>query len=162
MNETVPARPAPGASPQAVAETPRWSWPLLRQAGLYGLVGGVATAVLIGIPTVLIPNPWFGREIPPRSLDYLIWALTILLVAALAATYALPLACPTREGSLTAGGFLSFLAVGCPVCNKLVVLALGWSGAMTYFAPLQPLLGAVSLLLLAVTLWLRLRPALRH
>jgi hypothetical protein len=38
-------------------------------------------------------------------------------------------------------------AVGCPVCNKLVVLALGFSGAMTYFTPLQPILGVGALVL---------------
>ncbi len=129
-------------------------WAALR----YGVVGGVLTFFLIGIPTVLIPNPWFGREIPPRTVDYVIFALTVLLAAVLVATYALPLACPTREGSLTAGGLLSFLAVGCPVCNKLVVLALGWSGAMTYFAPVQPLLGVLSLILLGLTIAARLRP----
>jgi hypothetical protein len=127
---------------------------------LYGLGGGLATLVLIGVPTVLIPNPWFGREIPPRPLDYVVLALTVLLVAALAATYAWPLACPTRERSLTAGGLLSFFAVGCPVCNKLAVLALGWSGAMTNFAPLQPVRGAVAGHLLAATLVARLRPLL--
>lgn len=134
--------------------------PYVRTGVLYALGGGLATLVLIGVPTVLIPNPWFGREIPPRPLDYVFWALTVILVAALAATYAWPLACPTRERSLTAGGLLTFFAVGCPVCNKLAVLALGWSGAMTYFAPLQPLLGAVAVLLLAATLFARLRPLL--
>src|SRR5688500_16551304 len=89
-----------------------WSRQTIGSAFLYALGGGVATALLIGIPTVLIPNRWFGREIPPRPLDYLIFALTIALVAALTATYALPLACPTRERSLTAGGLLSFFAVG--------------------------------------------------
>lgn len=39
-----------------------------------------------------------------------------------------------------AGGLLTFFAVGCPVCNKLVLIALGSAGAMTWFAPLQPLL----------------------
>ena len=43
------------------------------------------------------------------------------------------------------GGALTFFAVGCPVCNKLVVLALGFSGALTYFAPLQPALGIAAL-----------------
>ncbi|HEY8600349.1 MAG TPA: hypothetical protein VIL85_18075 [Thermomicrobiales bacterium] len=127
---------------------------------LYALGGGFSALVLIGVPTVLIPNPWFGREIPPRPLDYVVFALTVFLVAALAATYAWPLACPTRERSLTVGGLLSFFAVGCPVCNKLAVLALGWGGALTYFAPLQPLLGAVAILLLAATLVARLRPLL--
>ena len=151
---------------QIVTEEARGAGQGLRSASylgtglLYGLGGGLATLVLIGVPTVLIPNPWFGREIPPRPLDYVVLALSVLLVAALAATYAWPLACPWRERSLTTGGLLSFFAVGCPVCNKLAVLALGWSGALTYFAPLQPLLGAVAVLLLAATLVARLRPLL--
>lgn len=129
---------------------------LLRASG-YGLVAGLAALILIGVPTAVIPSPWFGREIPPRPLDYLFLALTVPLVAALGATYALPLACPTRERQLTAGGMLSFFAIGCPVCNKIAVLALGWGGAMTYFAPVQPFLGVASLGLLGWALWGRVR-----
>ena len=43
-------------------------------------------------------------------------------------------------------------AISCPVCNKLVVLALGTSGALTYFAPIQPLLGFLSVGLLLYAL----------
>ena len=39
----------------------------------------------------------------------------------------------------------AFLAIGCPVCNKIALVLLGTSGAMTVFAPLQPVIGAVSL-----------------
>jgi hypothetical protein len=52
---------------------------------------------------------------------------------------------------------LSFLAVGCPVCNKLVVLAIGISGAMSYWAPVQPFLAVVSLVLLGFVVRRRLR-----
>ena len=131
--------------------------PDLTRAALYGFISGLAALILIGVPTAVIPSPIFGREIPPRPLDYLFLAPTVPLVAALGATYALPLACPTRERQLTAGGILSFFAIGCPVCNKLAVLALGWGGAMTYFAPVQPLLGVASLGLLGYALWGRLR-----
>lgn len=50
---------------------------------------------------------------------------------------------PARRGA--AAGVLSLFAVGCPVCNKLVLVALGSSGAMTWFAPAQPLLAAASI-----------------
>ncbi len=33
------------------------------------------------------------------------------------------------------GGLLSALAIGCPVCNKAVVLLLGSAGALTVWAP---------------------------
>lgn len=43
------------------------------------------------------------------------------------------------------GGLLSLFAVGCPVCNKIVLLALGTSGALTWFAPVQPVLAVASI-----------------
>jgi len=42
-----------------------------------------------------------------------------------------------------------------------VVAALGVSGALTVFAPLQPVIGAASVALLAVTLAWRLRDRVR-
>lgn len=54
-----------------------------------------------------------------------------------------------------AGGVLSFFAVGCPVCNKLVLIALGTSGAIQYFAPLQPILAVASVALLGWALFRR-------
>ena len=130
---------------------------------LVGLAAAALTTLAIGAPTAVIPNPYFTRMTPTRPQDYLFLALTALLVGLVAATYVtprrplvadLPLG---GEGRLTAGGLLSFLAVGCPVCNKLVVLALGTSGALRYFEPVQPLLGLASLALLGATVWLRLR-----
>jgi hypothetical protein len=40
-------------------------------------------------------------------------------------------------------------AVGCPICNKIVVGLLGVSGALGVWAPLQPALAVVSLAVLA-------------
>ncbi len=124
-----------------------------------GLVVGAGTALAVGIPTAVIPNQWFRRMTPTRPQDYVFLAATALLAAAIGATYAdaQHMACPRQEGRLTAGGVLSFLAIGCPICNKLVVALLGVSGALTYFAPVQPFLGLTSALLLCVTLALRLR-----
>jgi hypothetical protein len=56
-----------------------------------------------------------------------------------------------------AGGFAAFLAIGCPVCNKIALVALGTSGALTIWAPLQPIIGAASIVLLAATVAWRLR-----
>lgn len=57
------------------------------------------------------------------------------------------------------GVALAWFAIGCPVCNKLVLLALGTSGAMAWFAPLQPLLAVVGMVLLAQARRSRLRAA---
>lgn len=55
------------------------------------------------------------------------------------------------------GGVLGWFAVGCPVCNKIALLALGYTGALTYFAPLQPILAAASVVLLLVAVIIRLK-----
>lgn len=126
-----------------------------------GAVAAILTTLAIGVPTAVIPNGLFTRMTPTRPQDYLFLALTALLVGLIVATYVTPLrehaTAGVSEGRLTIGGLLSFLAVGCPICNKLIVLALGISGALRYFAPVQPLLGAASIALLGVTAWTRLR-----
>ena len=100
---------------------------------------------------------------PVRTQDYVFLAATALLAGLLAASYALPRshACSVEQGKTTFGGFLSFLAIGCPTCNKLVVLLMGTSGALNIFEPVQPLLGMASLGLLALAVWLRWRPVVR-
>jgi predicted membrane protein len=118
-------------------------------------------ALLLGIPTVLIVNHWFIRMTPTSPQDYIIWILSALLIGPVAA---LALLYPMKQDIQKAGGgramlgtFLSFLSVGCPVCNKVVVFLLGFSGAMTFFNPLRPFLGIASVVLLATTLFLRVR-----
>lgn len=107
--------------------------------------------VAVAIPTVLIPNSFFNREIPPTWWSYAALAATSLLTGLLVATYvASPI---TRTGATNKSGLfgsvLAFFAVGCPVCNKLVLLALGTTGAMKFFEPLQPVLALLSIGLLA-------------
>jgi hypothetical protein len=64
-----------------------------------------------------------------------------------------------RSGTVATGdSLLSLFAIGCPVCNKLVVFAIGAGGTMRWFAPVQPVLAIVSLAMLAAALWTRLVP----
>jgi hypothetical protein len=135
------------------------SWPSRRLVVAAG--GAALTAVLIGLPTEMVANPWFDRMTPVRIWDRPVWLATSLLAGLLIATYVAPGSAgtgderPARTGG--AGGVLAFFAVGCPVCNKLVVLALGTSGAHAWFEPVQPVLGLVSLALLGFALRARLR-----
>jgi hypothetical protein len=140
-----------------------WTRARWRFAAAMATVGALA----IGLPTDVIPNPVFGRQgtpVEPWAVPVL--AITAVLSGLLFATYfqvgptadtdaAAGLDRPSRFGSL--GGLLSFFAVGCPICNKVVVIALGTSGALTWFAPVQPYLGVVALGLLAWALRVRLR-----
>lgn len=122
-----------------------------------GLGLGLGTLLVAGIPTAVIPTPWFTRMVPTRPQDYVFLALAALLAAALGATYAVPATCPIQPVKIGGGAYLAALAVGCPICNKLVVLLLGVSGALTVFQPLQPILAFAGIALLASALALRLR-----
>lgn len=126
------------------------------------ILGAIAVALLIGLPTEMIPNPVFVRMTPVLWWNYPIWVATSVLSGLLLATYvrdgdAVVDDRPTRRGGV--GGLLAYFAVGCPVCNKLVVIALGTSGAMSWFAPLQPVLAVAALVLLVIALRGRLRNA---
>ncbi len=123
-----------------------------------GLLAAAAAALAVGIPTAVIPNDYFSRMTPVRPQDYVFLVLTAVLTGTVAALYTVPTQYGgSATGRVTTAGLFSFLAVGCPVCNKVVLLLLGTSGALTYWAPLQPVIGLVSIGLLILTLWLRVR-----
>jgi hypothetical protein len=142
------------------------SWTVRQRLAAVGF--SVTFALLIGIPTVLIPNPVFGRQVPVHDWNYPVWIASSVLAGMLAATYVrgtrgvaeTPATddtgdAPSRFGM--AGGVLAWFAVGCPVCNKIALLALGYSGAITWFAPVQPLLAVAALAMTAGALLMRLR-----
>ena len=106
-------------------------------------------AITTGIPTDVLPNPWFTRMTPVRTVDLVLWPLTSIVLGALLATFALTLGDERRRAvsHSTGGGILSVFAIGCPICNKLVVAVLGLSGALTYFEPVQPLIGVSAIAL---------------
>ena len=148
------------------------------------LGASAATAVVLGLVTVLIPNPVFGREVPPTAWSYPVWIATSVLTGVLFATYVRPSAAARSAGTASeasrvaaapgaspgegapaeektswlgmAGTITGWFAIGCPVCNKIALIALGYSGALTYFAPIQPWLAVIALVLLVVSLVYRL------
>jgi hypothetical protein len=126
---------------------------------LAALAAGAGWLVLSGVPTDLVDTPLFVRMTPAEWWNYALWVAGAILVGLLAATY---VAGPDQDvggashGKVLGGGLLSVFAVGCPVCNKLVVLALGAGGALTYFGPVQPALGLLSVGLLLYALRARL------
>ncbi len=96
--------------------------------------------------------------------DYPVWAVSAVLLGLIAATYVrVPgLAdeqAPDRTGRALIVTMMSTFAVGCPICNKLVVAVIGVGGSLTYWAPLQPVLGVLSIGLLITGLVVRLRGA---
>ncbi len=143
------------------------SWQALRIWGrrqwFFAVVATVVVGLLLGWVTVLIPNPVFGREIPPTSWSYPVWIITSVLSGMLLASYVQP-AGPKQPKDVedkvsvwgTVGAVGSWFAIGCPVCNKIALLALGYTGALNYFGAAQPYLAGLSLVLLVIGLVYRL------
>lgn len=147
---------SPAAGPRIlVAAVRRWPerrwWTALATAAF--------TVVFIAVPTDLINTAIFARQVPPTVWSWPVLVVSAILAGLVTATYvAYPEgAAPRRtEGRLgLAGWTITFFAVGCPVCNKLVLLALGTTGAMRFFEPVQPYLAAASVVLLGRALYAR-------
>lgn len=126
-------------------------WARYAGAGL----AGAAVMLLIAVPTAILDTPWFTREIPVRWWEY----PTLLAVGALTALWVgIRPRTGGPSGSGAAGGIaLATFAVGCPVCNKLILAAIGTSGALGIWAPIQPILAVVSVALMGGLVWWRWR-----
>lgn len=132
------------------------------------LLSGLGVAFIVAIPTAVIPNPIFGRAIEVTWWSYPTVIITGILSGLLIASYIREPQndnedisdAPAADRALklgTVGGFVSFFAVGCPVCNKLVLIALGTTGAMNWFAPVQPFLALASIIFMGWALYMRLK-----
>lgn len=130
-----------------------WSW----SQWLAAAVSAVVVALIIGVPTGLVTTPFYSRMTPVPWWSYVVWVSTAVLSGLLMATY---LRRPWRSQTTPRAGVVanvgSLLAVGCPVCNKVVVAVAGVGGALNVWAPLQPLIAAASLVLLGWALRRRL------
>src|SRR6056297_1878283 len=114
---------------------------------------GVGALVLFGVVTGLIPNALYVRMVPRTPLDYLFLVLT----AGFLGTYTLQRTADERDDGKTAAAStaIGFLAFGCPICNAFLLALFSSSALMTYFDPLRPLLGAVSVVFFAGLLYVR-------
>lgn len=120
---------------------------------------GILTYFVIALPTAVVENPIFGREIAVTSWSVTVIVISSILTGLLTATYVKNDFSDENPKHLkigSAGALLSFFAVGCPVCNKLALIALGYSGAIQYFAPIQPYLALAGIALLMYSLRMRL------
>jgi hypothetical protein len=139
----------------------------------WSILWTAAVLASYGLVSAIVPNPVFGRGIPPGAAAVAVWLASAPLMGFVIATYFAPPAAtevplspiearePAGRGDGktlgTAGSVAAFLAIGCPTCNKIALLLLGTSGAANVFGSVQPFLGALSLAMLAVTAAWRLR-----
>lgn len=156
-----PVSGARGCSILAVFEElrslPLATWP---RAALFS----ICAAVVIAVPSDLIDTPFFGRPVDTTWIDYVILGITSALIGLIFAIRPEPSAPEAasepkdRDDRRTIwSGLVAFLAVGCPVCNQVVVALVGTSGALAWWAPVQPVVGLLAVALLVYTLRRRLR-----
>jgi hypothetical protein len=132
----------------------------------WGTAAAVGVFALFGVGTGLIPNPVYIRMVPRTAVDYLFLVST----AVLAGVYVAQRVATTVPGSdetedpasgedrWLAGGLVGgFLAVGCPICNAFLLALFSSSALMTYFDPLRPLLGVLSVAVLGALVYVRHR-----
>ena len=169
-------------SPGILASIPMALAAWTRRQWITALGASMGLGLAMGLSTVLIPNRVFGRQIPSLAWNYPVWVIVSILSGMIAATYIdvegatsreapedrfvdadSTIAVETRsEGARSAkfgsaGAILGWFAVGCPVCNKLALLALGYTGALQWFGAAQPILAVAGIALLVWALWKRLQ-----
>jgi hypothetical protein len=126
-----------------------------------GIAAALATMAVVGISTDVISNPWFTRKVPVETFDWLVLIAISLLTGALVVTFVLGRDSLVGARTGVGSGVLGWFAVSCPLCNKIVLLLLGTSGATSLFEPVQPMLGAIAVLLAVGALVVRVRMLLR-
>jgi len=110
----------------------------LKYVGI-ALLAFAGFVLLFGIPTALIPTPWFIRMIQARFIDYVFLIVNSALIGAYIGLHMYEKHERNKRGDVlaTTGSVANIFAVGCPICNKLLVVLLGTSVVMTYFEPMR-------------------------
>ena len=153
----------------------------MRKTMLYLLLGFVISAgflFVLGIPTAVIPNPFFRRMLPAGMPDYFILAATSLLIGAYISVSmyyykmyyhrnyesksykgrrSAPAAGGSRDVAFTAGAIPAVLGFICPVCNALLVAVFGATSLIIYFEPVRHYFGFAGIAILSVLLYRRIK-----
>ena len=131
---------------------------LLDESVFIGFLIGLLIFVFMGLVTVLIPNNIFIRMTPIYFYDYVFLILTSVLSGAYATLWHYSKKTSHNRSCLTASGVVAgFFSFGCAICNKLLILIIGLAGVTTYFMPIQPLIGAIGIMILSYAVYRQYR-----
>ena len=124
---------------------------------LLACAAGIAAVAALTIPNSILDVGFFTRGVPIRW-----WELPVALAAGVLVAVWFLIPAPrsssrTDKRPVVGATFVALLAVGCPTCNVVMMLALGLAGTLRYWAPVQPYLALVSLAVLVVAVVVRWR-----
>ena len=120
---------------------------------IVGLVGAIVIALIIGIPTDVIENPYYMRMTPTTLLEPILLVLVAVLFGVYAGllcySYLSKKTCQPGAGSAGAGVVAGMFAIACPICISFLVWIFGTAVLMRYLDPIRPILGVLAVFLLA-------------
>lgn len=134
----------------------------VRNRKLVAVIISIGTATLsymvFGTVTAIISNRFFTRMTP-----FGLWERISLIVTSMLLGAYFDLAYYGKASgknkvcntTATAGGVFGFLTFGCSICNEILVFFLGVAGVFTYFEPIRPYLGIISILFLGFAIYKR-------
>lgn len=124
---------------------------------LLGVLLIAGFGLVFGIPTALIPNPWFVRMIEATTIDYIFLSMESVLAGSYVALTLWQRSRGISGKCAVGGGVLGFLAYACPICNKLLVWLFGTGILLSYLQPARPYLGIVGIALLSYALYAQIK-----
>ena len=97
--------------------------------------------------------------IPATTSDYVFLLVNSGLIGAYIGLYSFEKHERSKKGDAlaTTGSIANIFAVGCPICNKLLVVLLGATAVMTYFEPIRIWLGFFSVGVIGAALWFKIK-----
>ncbi len=130
-----------------------------KKSVMIGILSGLATFLIFGIPTALIPTGIYIRMIEATLLDYYFFLLSSVLIGVYVGLWHHNKYNSRQSGNISVlgGGVSSFLAVSCPICNVILVSLIGVSSVMVFIEPLRPVIGIIGIALLGIAVYYKYR-----
>ncbi len=114
----------------------------------YTLLFALIFILGVGIFTAVIPNSYFTRMTPVFWFDYVYLIVDGLLLGFYLSSLIIRASAKNQDEKALTGGFLGFLAVACPICNKVLLWAFGATLLLQYLEPIRPFIGLLSVIIL--------------
>ena len=118
--------------------------------------------LVLGIPTAVIPNPYFTRMTPIYWFDYFYLIADSLLLGIYFGLVISKKLTRRSDGKIASGGLAGFFGIACPICNKLLLWLFGATWLLQYFEPIRPFVGLLSVIILLWAIRSVRQPAYCH
>jgi len=123
---------------------------IIRQTTAKQWLAGIAVALgmfaLLGTVAALWENPIFIRMIPADG-----WETGLLAILSVISGLYVVIRRPfCSNKAANTGGIVGFIAVACPICNKILMLVFGGELLLSYFDPIRIHVALIGVIL---TLW---------